>query len=555
MYVIGISALYHDSSVSLFKDGVLTFACEEEKFTGIKHDSSFPVKALNYMIKTYRIKKEEVECICFYEDPNLKVKRVKETFKKTIFKNPLFAIKSLINILQNRSEIRKKLKSLSDNVFFSKHHDSHLYYSSYSSPFKESLVVSIDGVGEYETTAMSYFTKGNKLDVKTISTYPHSIGLFYSSLTSFLGFKPNEGEYKVMGLSAYGKKTDLVRKLGELIWFDGEKIECNMSVFNWDKSNKTMFKFELSEYLGLLPRTPDSEITQEHMDLSYAVQRVYENIFLSLLKHLQKKYKTTNLCLGGGCAYNGLANGKIYESTGFKSVWIPPAPSDAGSSVGACVNYLVSNNKRVVIPQTPFIGPSFTANKNVRPNFNRFKGFHTKDDVIERIVAKELMNGKVIGWFKDEIEFGSRALGNRSIIANPTIPGMKDRINNLVKKREGFRPFAPMVTKERQKEFFHINDDIPYMNQVVKVKEEYRNMLVSVTHVDGTARVQTVYNNTKTHSLLKEFEKLSGVPILLNTSFNIKDKTMVLTPEDAIKTFSEVDIDILVLQNFIIYKK
>jgi len=555
MYVIGISALYHDSSVCLFRDGVLIFACEEEKFTGIKHDSSFPTKALSYMIKTHRVKKQEIECVCFYEDPDLKVKRVKETFKKTIFKKPLFAIRSIINIYRNRSEIRKKLRSISDNVFFSKHHDSHLYYSSYSSPFKESLVVSIDGVGEYETTAMSYFTKGNKLDVKTISTYPHSLGLFYSTLTSFLGFKPNEGEYKVMGLSAYGKKTDLVRKLSDLIRFDGEKIECDMSVFNWDKSDKTMFKFELSEYLGLLPRTPDSEITQEHMDLSYAVQKVYENVFLSILKHLQKKYNTTNLCLGGGCAYNGLANGKIYESTGFKNLWIPPAPSDAGSSVGACVNYLVSNDKRAVIPQTPFIGPSFTVNKNNRPNFNGYKAFHTKDDVIERIVVKELMKGKVIGWFKDEIEFGSRALGNRSILANPMIPGMKDRINKLVKKREGFRPFAPMVTKERQREFFYINDDIPYMNQVVKVKEEYRNKLVSVTHVDGTARVQTVYSNTKTHSLLKEFEKLSGIPILLNTSFNIKDKTMVLTPKDAIKTFGEVDIDILVLQNFIIYKK
>ena len=223
-----------------------------------------------------------------------------------------------------------------------------------------------------------------------------------------------------------------------------------------------------------------------------------------LVKHLQKKYNTTNLCLGGGCAYNGLANGKIYESTGFKNLWIPPAPSDAGSSVGACVNYLVSNDKRAVIPQTPFIGPSFTVNKNNRPNFNGYKAFHTKDDVIERIVVKELMKGKVIGWFKDEIEFGSRALGNRSILANPMIPGMKDRINKLVKKREGFRPFAPMVTKERQREFFYINDDIPYMNQVVKVKEEYRDKLPAVTHVDGSARVQTVYKHTVINDLLRD---------------------------------------------------
>lgn len=555
MYVIGISALYHDSSVCLFKNGTLVFACEEEKFSGVKHDSSFPEKTLNYVINSYRIKKHEIDSVCFYEDPQLKIKRVKETFKKKIFKKPLFAVQSLINVYRNTYFLKKRLKKISNNVFFSKHHDSHLYYSSYSSPFNEALSVSIDGVGEYDTTSSSYFTKGKSLDVKTISSYPHSLGLFYSALTAFLGFKPNEGEYKVMGLSAYGKETDLIKKLRELIWFNGESVECDMSVFNWDGSNKTMFKFELSEKLGLFPRLPDTEISQEHKNLAYAVQSVYENIFLRLLKHLQKKYNTTNLCLGGGCAYNGLANGKIYQATGFKKVWIPPAPSDAGSSVGACVNYLVGEGKHIFIPETPFIGPSFTVNKNNKPNLSGLKSFYTKDDIIERIVARELMNGKVIGWFKDEIEFGSRALGDRSILANPMISGMKDRINGVVKKREGFRPFAPMVTKERQRDFFYINEDIPYMNQVVKVKEEYRDKLVSVTHIDGTARVQTVYKNTKIHSLLKEFERLSGVPILLNTSFNIKDKTMVLTPTDALKTFREVDIDILVLQNFIIFKK
>jgi carbamoyltransferase len=273
------------------------------------------------------------------------------------------------------------------------------------------------------------------------------------------------------------------------------------------------------------------------------------------MKSIRHVSKSTNLTLSGGCAYNGTANGKVIDKTHFAHLWIPPAPSDAGSAIGAVVHYLVKERKvRSKITRNPFLGPEYLYNDIQKAiSGSQFKLYKTEQQLRE-YVAKQLNDGKVVGWFQGHIEFGSRALGNRSILANPTIEGMKDRINKVIKKREGFRPFAPMVTKEKQEVYFEMTDDVPYMNQVVKVKEEYRDILKAVTHVDGTARVQTVYRHTAIYNLLKDFEKLSGYPILLNTSFNVKDKTMVLTPKDAIDTFYDTDMDLLVIGNYVIYK-
>tara|TARA_B110000858_G_scaffold91014_1_gene105161 strand:+ start:50 stop:1711 length:1662 start_codon:yes stop_codon:yes gene_type:complete len=553
MFSIGVSCYYHDSSVSLFRNGHLIFACEEEKFTGIKHDSNFPFKVIEHITKEYKLTKDNVEVVCFYEDTELKKKRVTEYSKKRFFKNPIYSIKKYYNFSKNKRQLEKILPKLSNNVFYSKHHHSHLYYSAFSSPYKTSAVVSIDGVGEYDTTTISKYN-GGVLDVETISSYPHSLGLFYSAMTSFLGFRPNEGEYKVMGLTSYGKKTKLVDKVGELIKFENGEIVCNLKYFNWHKSDKIMYNFELSELLGLLPRTPDDKIKVKHKDLAYAVQKVYENVLFDLLDYVGKKYKVSNLCLGGGCAYNGLANGKIYRNTGFTNVWIPPAPSDAGSCIGSVINYYVGKGRDITIPNTPFLGPSYNVSSRSKKHLGDRKSMYLNNQNLYRIVAKQIKKGKVVGWFRNEMEFGARALGNRSILADPTNPKMKDRINKMVKKREGFRPFAPMVTKERQHEYFIINDDLRYMNQVVEVREEYKDVLTSTTHVDGTARVQTVYRDNDVHNLLREFEVLTSYPILLNTSFNIKDKTMVLTPKDALDTFDSTDIDVLVLGNFVIFK-
>lgn len=553
-YIIGVSSFYHDSSACLFKNGELIFACEEEKFTGIKHDSSFPFKTLEYILKVYKLTKNDIESICYYEDPKLKMERVINNIKPQLLKSPYYSITSYFNIKNNMRQLNKLLPIYSDNVFYSTHHESHLYYSYYTSHFSDAICLSVDGVGEIDTMSVGVPTKDG-IKHTSLSKYPHSLGLFYSAMTAFVGFKPNEGEYKMMGLAPYGDPKIYMDKVRELITYVDGELKCNMDVFCWNRSNLTMFNEKLEVLLGLSSRTPGGEVDCDYIDLSASVQKVYEEILFKVIEKTTELSNTTNLTLGGGCAYNGTANGKISKNTKFKNLWIPPAPSDAGSAIGACVNYLVKNNKlKGKINRSPFLGPYYYTNTIV----NSLKGckhfkFNSEESLI-RNVAKKLNEGKVIGWYQDKIEFGSRALGNRSILADPTRPEMKNKINKVIKKRESFRPFAPMVIKEKQNTFFDMEDDIPYMNQIVNVKKEYRDKLPSITHIDGSARVQTVYKDSMVHSLLTEFEKLSGYPILLNTSFNVKDKTMVLTPKDAINTFYDTEMDFLVIGRYLIYK-
>lgn len=515
-HILGISAYYHDSAACLFQDGNLLFACEEEKFTGIKHDSSFPINAINYILENYT---DQIDLICYYEKPSLKLKRALK-----------HNLRSVPRILWTNLKLYFKLKKICKNIFYSTHHMSHMAYAYYTSPFKEATVISVDGVGEEETIAVAKVTHNELTQVKSV-TYPHSLGLLYSAITAFLGFKPNEGEYKVMGLASYGNFHIFKKEFEELL--DYKNLKVNMDYFSWNKSNKVMFNHKLIELLGY-NRLPEEEITQRHKDIAAALQWVYEKA----LFHLLKEYPGTNLCLSGGCAYNGTANGKIKQNTRYKQVWIPTAPSDAGSCIGACLAFTKSK-----IKPDPFLGPSYD-------DFVTCPSSPLNLDTI----AQALYEGKVVGWFEGRIEFGARALGHRSILANPTIPGMQDRINALIKKREMFRPFAPMVAFDKQSIYFDSKDRVPFMNQVVKVAVKYRNKLKAVTHVDGTARIQSVESG-KMHKLLEKFEKLSTFPILLNTSFNIKDKTMVLTPENALKTFWETDIDVLVINNQMIFKK
>jgi carbamoyltransferase len=554
MYIIGISAYYHDSSVCLFRNGQLIYACEEEKFTGIKHDSSFPINSLNYIYKQYKLTKDKVEAVCYYENPKLKLKRVIDNAKGQLLTNPIYCIKSYFNIKKNIWNLNKLLPKYGNKVFYSNHHDSHLYYSFYSSNFDNGICLSIDGVGEYETMSMALADKKGISKI-SMAEYPHSIGLFYSAMTSFLGFRPNEGEYKVMGLAPYGNPDVYIEKVRELIKYKNSKLTCNMDVFTWNTSDKLMFNEKLIELLGIEPRVPEGGLEPHYKDLAASVQKRYEEILFEVLKSISIINDNRNLCLGGGCAYNGVANGKIVRNSHFNNLWIPPAPSDAGSSIGACINYLINNDKlNGRINKNPFIGPHFYDNQIVASiKGNRYFKLNSRETMV-RNVAKKLNEGKIVGWYQGPCEFGSRALGHRSILANPTIAGMKDKINKTVKKREEFRPFAPMVIKDKQHVYFNVTDDVPYMNQVVTVKDEYLDKLPAVTHVDGTARVQTIYKHTIMYDLLIEFEKLSGYPILLNTSFNIKDKTMVLTPKNAIDTFHNTDIDLLIIDNYLIYK-
>lgn len=543
MYIIGISCFYHDSSICLFKDNELVFACEEERFTGKKHDSSFPHNGLNYILNTYNIRLDEIEKFCFYENPNLKLNRIVKNFTK----NPLSTISltkdSLIELYKN-SQILKR--ELGDNIYYQPHHYSHLYYSYYTSTFKDAVVVSVDGVGETDTAVVA-IVKNGKFTIKSLMKYPNSLGLFYSAMTSFLGFKPNNGEYKLMGLAGFGNPVKYYEKVKNL----------NMDHFVWNKSNKIMFNEKLSNILGIPNRLPEEKILQVHKDIAAAVQRVYEDQLFSLLNKIAQETNIRNLCLGGGCAYNGVANGKIKKFTPFKNLWIPPAPSDAGSSVGAVLGYLRSRDSIVTrVKENPFLGPSYT-DEDIINELSDVQLRKVTDDELYQIVSEQLQNGKVVGWFRSNSEFGARALGHRSILANPFIDGTRDKVNSIIKKREGFRPFAPMVRRDVQSTYFEDTDYVPYMNQVVNVKKEYRDLLKEVSNVDGTARIQSVNKsqNSTIYKLLSKFSEITdNPPILLNTSFNVRGQTMVLTPRMAYDTFIDTDIGVLVLNNFIIIK-
>lgn len=554
MKILGISAFYHDSSACFFMDGELMFACEEEKFTGIKHDSSFPTHTINYIFEQYNLSYDDIDMVCYYENLDLKLQRVLSNVKRNFFKAPKYCLKSIVKFFSNKKKLEKSLEPFKGRVFFSEHHLSHQYYSFYSSEFKNAICLSIDGVGEIDTLTYGV-ANGKEISYHSLGKYPHSLGLYYSCMTSFLGFKPNEGEYKLMGLAPYGDPDSYIEKIRELVKFEDGKLSCNMDFFSWDRSDRLMFGEKLMGHLSMNPRMTEESITQDHKNLAAAVQLRYEEVLFDVINELGK-LKTKNLCLGGGSAYNGTANGKIVSNSQFTKIWIPLAPSDAGSCIGAVLNYLEQN--RMItnrLSKNPFLGPEYDSEifiKNLK-NYDVEKIEYPQD--LYETVAKEIHEGKVVGWYSGRIEFGARALGNRSILADPTKPDMKSRINRVIKKREGFRPFAPMVVKEKQKQYFNVIDDVPYMNQIVKVKKKYAKKLTAVVHVDNTSRIQTVTKENSIYNLLIEFEKLSGVPVLLNTSFNVKDKTMVLTPQDAVDTFEDTELDLLIIDNYIIKKR
>ncbi len=561
MISLGISCFYHDSSVCLVKDGKVLLAVEEERFSGIKHDSSFPDKSIHWRMNESQIRFEDTDEGCFYEKPLIKTHRIVTTcllnFQiKDAFK---FAVKGVKQFL----DLKRKLRWMFSNaeIKFTSHHDSHIGYSYLTSPFKEAAVLSVDGVGEWETTVLA---KAEENDWEKLETtiFPHSLGMFYSTFTAFLGFKPNEGEYKVMGLAPYGNPKTFIDKFRDIIYPSKKGIyKLNMKMFNYDKSDEVMFTSELSSHLGLLPRLPNEELTQQHKDLAASVQFIYEMYFFRLLKQLHKLTKCDNLVLSGGCAYNGTANGKISKKTGFKNVWIPPSPSDSGSSIGAClISYYRGERDKRLDNTNPYLGPKFSNEyiSQILKNYNN-KLIYKKlsDEEIIDLVSTEISNGKVVAWFEGRLELGARALGHRSIFADPKNPTMKNRINQIVKKREGFRPFAPIVKDEAKNLYFEWDKEVPYMNQIVSVRKEFRTKLPAITHIDGTARIQTLRKDQceRVYKLLDSLEKKNDFPIVLNTSFNIKDQTMIMNPETAIKTFLDIGLDILVLQNYLIKKK
>ena len=564
-YILGIACGYHDSSAALILDGVVIGAMEEERFTGIKHDSTFPTNAINWLYKDNKITGNDISVVTFYENPKLKLERIEESTKRGGLIN-FFKRKSIIDSNKEQAkEIESKIYEITNPTIilaYGDHHLSHIAYSYYTSPFERATILSVDGVGEWETAVLAFAEGKNITKLQNIK-FPHSLGMLYSAMTAFLGFKPNEGEYKVMGLAPYGNSETYLTKFKQLYTLteDGG-FEINMNYFTYDYSNNSMFNEKLGELFELPNRLPEDELTQQHKDLAATIQHQYEFLFFRLLNKMFAIRATNNLCLSGGCAYNGTANGKILKNTGYKQLWIPPAPSDAGSAIGCALHYYYIHNESAVrVPNTnPYLG-TFNTNDEIETELKNYENevwyeFKNHSQIV-RTISREITNGNVIGWYEGRMEFGSRALGNRSIFANPRDPQMKARVNKVIKKREGFRPFAPIVKEEDRLKYFDYKPLVPYMNQVVQVKEEHIKNLPAITHIDGSARIQTLNfkQHRRVYSLLRQLEEDNGYPIVLNTSFNVKDKTIVNTPKDAIDTFLDCDMDTLVLNNYIVKKK
>ena len=556
MIQLGISAFYHDSAACIVLDGKVIAAAEEERFTEIKHDHSFPVNAIAYVLSEAGIQDiNEVNEVCWYEDPKVKKNRVLKTFNKHFFKTFRNRCRYLYSHYFNspKNLLRRHFKYTGKIVYI----DHHLSHAAFTSPYKNAAIVTIDGVGEWETITIS---KGidNKIRKMGSINFPHSLGMLYSTITSYLGFKPNEGEYKVMGLAPFGDPKIYYEKLNSIFTESNNKFTIDQQYFTWEYSDKIMFNYKLAELLNLLPRLPEEPITQEHKNLAASLQKVYEDKFKKLLKVAKKMTKSPNVCLGGGCAYNGVANVLAYDY--FKSIHIPFAPSDAGSAIGACLYNFNGDRKD---NSSPYLGEEpldIDITYHLAMNIDKVKGKYYNEPTLLKKVAKHIQDQKIIGWVQGKMEFGARALGNRSILASPRDASMRDKLNSVIKKREGFRPFAPSVTAETASKWFKIKQGVPYMNMVVEAYEEDGfarfNKFPAATHIDGTCRVQTVnkYQNNRYYLLLKEIGKLSGAEVVLNTSFNLKDQTITRNPEQAIKRFLDSEIDFLVLNNYLIEK-
>ena len=562
MNILGISCFYHDAAACLIKDGIVVTAAEEERFTRKKHDISFPINAINYCLKEGNIDIKQVNYIGFYEKPLLKFERLLSQHLEMFpwsFRSFYKALPSWLNEkIRVPSVIRKKLK-YNGEILFIEHHLAHAASAFLVSPYEEAAILTIDGVGEWATASYGY-GKGNEITLLKELKFPNSVGLLYSTVTAHLGFKVNDAEYKVMGLAAYGKPTyyDKFKKIVD-VKEDGS-IEFDMSYFDYHYK-LTMPSKKFVEEFGQIKK-PNEEVTQRHKDIAASLQKITEEILFKMLNNLYNETKMKNLCMAGGVALNSVANGKITRNTPFKNVWIQPAASDAGTSLGAAayIYNVIFGNKRKYVMKSAYFGPSYSIEyiKNfLNKNKIVYKTF--KNDIaLVKLTANLIYNNNVVGWFQGRMEWGPRALGARSILSNATNPDMKDILNKKVKHREHFRPFAPVISKEDVHEYFEIDkDEEPFMLFVYPFKDDKKKFVPSVVHVDGTGRLQTTSKeeNPLYYGVIKEFEKLSGVPILVNTSFNIRGEPIICTPEDAYKCMMGTGIDYLIIDKFLIARK
>ena len=591
--ILGISAFYHDSAACILKDGKIIAAAQEERFSRIKHDPGYPKHAINFVLNYSNLKLSEVDYIVFFEKPFLKFERLLETyvafapkgfvsFGKAMpiwIKEKLFQKNLLFNNLKEQDD-----NYLSDkNIFFSDHHLSHAASAFFPSPFDEAIILTADGVGEWATTTVA-IGKGNKLEIKKEIHFPHSLGLLYSAFTYYTGFKVNSGEYKLMGLAPYGEPI-YEMKIKQLIDIkeDGS-FRLDQSYFNY-ATGLTMTNDKFHNLFGQKPRDPKKDqITQFHMDVASSIQKVTEEIILKLARSIQMEYKIDNLCLAGGVALNCVANGKIIKENIFKNIWIQPAAGDAGGSLGAALAlwHIEHNNQRKINPdddmQGSYLGCEFSQNE-IEKELNSIGAKYNKFSYEELIdtTSEYLSRGKAIGWFQGRMEFGPRALGARSILGDPRSDTMQKNLNLKVKYRESFRPFAPSVLNENLSEWFEMKVDSPYMllvsninnSKVIAMTDDQKKLfgieklnikrseIPAVTHVDYSARIQTVNKKTnkRYYDLISKFKDKTGCPVVVNTSFNVRGEPIVCTPTDAFNCFMGTELDYLVIGDFILDKK
>lgn len=567
MYVLGISCYYHDASAALLKDGEVVAAAEEERFTRKKHDTSFPTNAIKYCLASQKILMRDVNYVGFYEKPLLKFERALfQHIEKYPFSVKTF-LSSMPSWINEKLRVIKKIRKLGyqRGIMFVQHHMAHAGSAFLVSPYKKAAILTVDGVGEWTTTSYGI---GNNNDITLLKEikFPSSLGLLYSTITAYLGFTVNNSEYKVMGLSSYGnkdkRKNPFYRKMLRLIDIkeDGS-YRLNMNYFAYHYRDRMPSK-KLCKLFGDPVRKPESDLTQRDKDIAGALQMVYEEVLFKMLNHLYKETKLPNLVMAGGCALNSVANGKILSNTPFKRIWIQPAAGDGGTSLGVAIYIYNSILKkpRKYFQKDAYLGPGFSSDeiKNfLDKNKIAYTTFKSDKELINKI-AKLVYTNHVVAWFHGRMEWGPRALGSRSILANPCNPKAKELLNAKVKHREKFRPFAPVVCEEDAKKYFDCDVPVPYptdfMLMVYPIWKKWHKKIPSVTHVDGSGRLQTIRReqNRLYYDVIKEFGKLSGIPILINTSFNIRGEPIVCTPHDAYKCMMGTGIDYIVMDKFLI---
>jgi carbamoyltransferase len=594
MYIIGISAYYHDSAVSIIKDGTIIAAAQEERFSRIKHDASFPLMSIKYCLREANINIGEVDSIVFYDKPLIKFERLLETYLAYApkgFRSFLTAMPVwLKEKLYLKSTLKKEFLKISGGrkadlpkLLFAGHHQSHAASAFYPSPFENASILCLDGVGEWATTTC-WKGNGSSLNLMWEIDFPHSLGLLYSAFTYYTGFKVNSGEYKLMGLAPYGqpKYVDLIFEHLIDLKEDGT-FRLDMSYFNY-AIGLTMTNDKFSKLFGGPVRKSETDISQKEMDIACSIQTVTEEVVLRLARSMHKEFGGDNLCMAGGVALNCVSNGRLLREGPYKNIWIQPAAGDAGGSLGAALvtwyNYY-ENSRDVESPdsmQGSYLGPNYIDSDiisyldSVKANYERYT-----DGKLLRNLAGLLSSENVVGWFQGRMEFGPRSLGARSIIGDPRSKKMQSVMNLKIKYRESFRPFAPSVLAERVSDYFEHQTSSPYMLMVaplteshrLKVTDEQKNLtginklkanrsdLPSITHVDYSARIQTVHaeTNPRFYALIKEFENQTGCAVLINTSFNVRGEPIVCTPEDAYRCFMRTEMDFLVLENFILDKR